>query len=171
MLMPITISTTGFHVKPWERLRDELSDMRTPLTAVSERLLFGISKQFETEGAYGANRWTALSPKYAEWKLKHGGSNKILAGLARAGDVGQRPQTYTVSGKMRKELLSPSDVKISPKHMVYIAPSEIASYHQKGTDNMPERPIVPIGFMVKLGKETDLIFRDWIDAIITKSGL
>ncbi len=76
MMLPMQIKSSKINFSSWEKLSAEMADMRTPLTAVSERLLFGLSEQFSTQGSYGGEKWTALSPQYAEWKINHGGGDK-----------------------------------------------------------------------------------------------
>lgn len=57
---------------------EALDDMRPAWNELADRFANAEKKQFATEGAYGGDAWSPLSPAYAEWKQRHYGSMPIL---------------------------------------------------------------------------------------------
>ena len=158
----------------------EARDMTEPLTAVGQDLRVQIEAAFATEGSSGASgKWVALSPNYATWKAEKGPGLPILVGLRPTSWVGHRPakrnmnQTYAVSGQMMRSLLMPlqdlATWKVTPTRLLYEPSSEIAGYHEEGTDKMPARP--PVDLSLTFLHSVDRTFVRWLAALIAKAGL
>jgi hypothetical protein len=170
LLFPVEIKQDGsVDYVAFEQLSDGLRDMNTPLSMVSLSMLSAVEKQIESDGAYGLKPYQELSEKYDDWKIQHG-SDKMLVGIVRTGEKWlTRPQTYTVSGKMRRELFDPASVKVIGNKMIYSPQSEVAGYQQTGTDTMPARP--PVVTPVSLIDEWQDIFVGWVNSWIERVGL
>lgn len=171
MFVPVTISTNGeaIYSRGFDMLERESRDMTVPLSAIGGRLIEDVGAQFGTEGSWSGNPWQELSGPYAEWKDQHVPGLPKLVGIKRTGDVGQRPQSYAASGKMRAELLDPGAVHVSPRRMAYTPTSDIAGFHELGTENMPARPPVelPPGELRIWDRE---IVR-WLNGLLVQAGL
>ena len=155
-------------------LEHEAGDMRVPLTQIGENLRLSVSAEFGSEGATGATgRWTVLSDNpaghgYRSWKAKHGPGVPILVGLKRAGPKGQRPQTYKISGQMRRQLLDPLATHVTPTRLLYAPTSDIAGFHELGTDRMPARPPVDVTLAFLHG--VDRAFVTWLAGLVKRLG-
>ena len=160
----------------------EAGNMTEPLTAVASDLRVQVEAAFATQGSSGfSGPWQPLSEQYAAWKAsKPGGAGlPILVGLEPTGPVHHRPeprnmnQTYAVSGKMMRELLMPlSDGltwQVSFTRLRYTPQSDIAGYHETGTDDMPPRP--PVDLSIAFLHSVDRQFVRWLAAVIKKAGL
>lgn len=143
--------------------------MTVPLSAVGSRLLEDVGRQMVSEGGWAGDPWAELSPEYAEWKERKVPGLPKLVGITRTGDIGQRPQTYKRSGKMAAELVAPQAVTVTKKSMIYHPFSEVAGYHEFGTEKMPARP--PVAFPLTELREWDRIFVRWMNGLIVQTGL
>jgi hypothetical protein len=171
VFVPIRISTNGTvqYERGFEMLGKQAKDMTLPLSWIGRRLLTGISAQFESEGGWSGNPWTALSGPYENWKEQKVPGLPMLVGVRRTGSAGQRPQTYERSGQMKDELLSPESMIAGPQRMVYAPHSDIAGFHQDGTERMPARP--PVDIPLAEYHEWDRTFVRWLNGLIVQEGL
>lgn len=171
MFVPVQININGeaIYARGFDMLEHEARDMTVPLSAIGGRLLEDVGAQFGSEGAWSGNPWEELSEPYDVWKEQHVPGLPKLVGIKRTGDIGQRPQTYAVSGKMRAEMLDPAAVHITPRRMSYLPTSDIAGFHEFGTDTMPARPPVevPPGEL----REWDREFVRWMNGVLVQAGL
>jgi hypothetical protein len=172
MFVPVTISMndgTAVYSRGFDMLSSEARDMSIPLSQVGQRLVEGVGRQFATEGAWSGNPWDALSDKYAKWKEQKVPGLPKLVGVRATGDRGTRPQTYERSGQMLRDLTALSAVTVGPRRMAYIPSSDIAGYHEFGTDRMPARPPVevPLGEL----REYDRTFIRWMNGLIVQAGM
>lgn len=154
-------------------------DMTIPLTRVGEDLHTQLEAAFASQGATGATgKWTPLSPSYAEWKASKNPGLPILVGLRptlkRTRNSPRSPrQTYVTSGQMMRQLLVPlSDRvtwRVAPQRLLYVPESDIAGFHEFGTDRMPARPPVDVGptFL----HSVDRTFLRWIGELTDAVGL
>lgn len=161
----------------FDALGTRVRDMTEPFTQIASDLHTQLEAAFATEGGTGATgRWQPLSEPYATWKEAHGGA-PILVGL-RPLHKGSRehptkPESYTKSGRMREQLLVPlSDLAtwhILPQRMIYAPLSNIAGFHQTGTENMPARP--PVDPSVTFLHSIDRAFVSWMGRLMDEAGL
>ncbi len=139
----------ALYARGLELFAEEASDMSKPLAMIGANLMARVRVQFESEGAAGmGNSWMPLSETYGAWKAKHGPGVPILVGLHPVSKGTRqnptRPQSYTASGAMRRSLLDPADVHVTPRRMLYSPTDPKAGYHQTGTSKMPRRPLVEL---------------------------
>lgn len=150
-------------------------DMSEPLAQVGGDLRRSVAAQFATQGGQGATgKWTVLSDNpaghgYASFKESHVPGVPILVGLRRTGPKGQRPQSYEPSGQMRRELLDPLATDVSPRRLLYAPISDIAGWHETGTDTMPARP--PVDLSLAFLHSVDRAFVGWLARKIKALGL
>lgn len=146
------------------------ADMREPLGTIGRGLIDIVGGQFNTEGSTGATgHWAPLSPEYGAWKAKHAPGLPLLVGIRPTGSKGQRPQTYARSGKMRMQLLNPESLHVSATRLLYAPDSDIAGYHETGTDKMPARP--PVDPRLTDLRSFDRVFSGWIAGLVREVGL
>lgn len=144
-------------------------DMTEPLAAIGADLRTNVAAQFATQGAAGATgRWQVLSEPYGAWKSKHSAA-PILVGLQPTGQKGQRPQTYKPGGQMRRELLNPLATHVSPRRLLWAPDSNIAGFHETGTEKMPARP--PVDLTLRFLHSVDRSFVVWLGGLMDKLGL
>lgn len=171
MFVPVQINTNGeaIYARGFDMLETQARDMTIPLSTIGGRLLEDVGAQFGSEGAWSGNPWAQLSEKYAKYKDQKAPGLPKLVGMKRTGDIGQRPQTYARSGKMRVELLDPGAVHVTPRRMAYTPTSDIAGFHEFGTDRMPARPPVevPPGEL----REWDRSMVRWLNGLLVQAGL
>lgn len=164
-----TVYETGF-----DMLEAEARDMTVPLSVIGSRLVEDVGAQFGTEGGWSGIPWVELSEPYREWKEKHAPGTPKLVGLKPVGEVGTRehpirPKTYERSGRMMAELLDLAAVRVSPTRMVYAPTSDIAGFHQSGTENMPPRP--PVELPESELHEWDRTYVRWLNGLIAQASL
>jgi hypothetical protein len=169
----IVINDEAIYSRGFVMLAEDAKDMTAPLSVIGGRLIEDVGAQFGTEGAWSGNPWAELSPVYGEWKEKHAPGTPKLVGLKPehkgTREHPTRPQHYTPSGKMRAELLDVGSVSVSQKRMLYAPVSNIAGFHEFGTEKMPARPPVevPVGEL----HEWDRVFVQWMNGLISQAGL
>ena len=161
----------------------EAGDLTEPLTVIGEDMHTQVAAAFATQGLAGASgKWVQLSPQYGAWKQKHGPGLPILVGLRPKSWVGHRSspagkrrnvhQTYETSGRMMTEMLVPLRDKltwqITPKRLRYTPASNIAGWHQTGTDRMPARP--PLNLSLTFLHSVDRAFTRWLAAAMKRHG-
>lgn len=119
-----------------------LDDMRPAWDTLADRFARAEKRQFDTEGAYGGESWSPLSPKYAAWKAKHYGTMPILQ---------RERHLYT-------QLTSqPFGVDVRELNMAMFGTAlPYAKFHQDGDDNLPKRRVVAL---------TDYEKRAWVKVI------
>lgn len=154
-------------------LGDRAQDMTEPLGQIGEDLHTQVSAAFGTEGSSGATGpWAPLSEVYGEWKSARSNA-PILVGLRPlhkgTRESPTRPQSYVASGEMRLELLDPLAMHVSPRRLLYAPTSDIAGYHETGTDRMPARP--PVDVSVTFLHSVDRTFIAWFAKLADESGL
>jgi Phage virion morphogenesis family len=144
--------------RAFEALGDAAEDMREPLGLIGERLLAGIERQFETEGAAGGSRWAPLESGYAIWKAEHFPGKPILqrSGLLKQTLTSRRALTVT-----RERLSYEPDGSYPGGTEVDV----VAGAHHGGVagHGLPARPIVQVGPAEK--RSWDRIWADWLREI------
>lgn len=151
----------------------EAGNMLEPLTIIGKDLHTQLEAAFATEGATGASgKWVALSETYGAWKAQRS-SAPILVGLKPlhkgTREDPTRPETYAPSGKMRYELLDPLATHVTARRLLYAPTSDIAGYHESGTEKMPARP--PVDLSLTFLHSVDRTFAVWLANVITRLGL
>lgn len=148
-------------------------NMTEPLGLIGGDLRTQVEMAFGTEGASGATGpWAPLSDVYGSWKAQRSNA-PILVGLrplhkgTRSSPT--RPQTYVPSGKMRLELLDPLAMHVSPRRLLYAPTSDIAGWHETGTDDMPARP--PVDVNITFLRSVDRTFISWFTKLMDEAGL
>lgn len=175
MFVPVSIQANGETVYKtgFEMLEREARDMTVPLSTVGHRLVEDVGAQFGSEGGWSGHPWVELSPAYGTWKEERVPGLPILVGIrpTRKGTREKpiRPQTYEPSGRMRAELLDLASVNVSPQRMMYAPVSDIAGYHQEGTEKMPARP--PVDITLAELHEWDRVWVRWMNGLITQASL
>jgi hypothetical protein len=157
----------------FDALGERTQNMAEPLVTIGEDLHAQVAAAFGTEGASGATgHWQPLSEIYGAWKAVRSNA-PILVGLRplRPGtrDSPTRPQAYVSSGEMRRELLDPLAMHVTPRRLLYAPTSEIAGYHETGTDDMPARP--PVDVSVTFLHSVDRTFLAWFAKLADETGL
>lgn len=157
----------------FDALGERTENMTEPLTQIGEDLHTQVAAQFGTEGASGATGpWQPLSEIYGEWKAARSDA-PILVGLKPlqkgSREHPTRPQTYEPSGEMRTELLDPLAMHVTPLRLLYAPTSDIAGYHETGTDRMPARP--PVDVSVTFLHSLDRTFLSWFAKLADETGL
>lgn len=147
-------------------------DMTEPLTSIGEDLHTQIAAAFGTEGASGATGpWAPLSDVYGTWKASHSAA-PILVGLRPlhkgSREHPTRPESYAPSGTMRLELLDPLAMHVSPRRLLYAPTSDIAGWHETGTENMPARP--PVDVNMTFLHSVDRTFIAWFARLMDEAG-
>ena len=155
----------------------EAGNMTVPLTRIGEDMHTQIAAAFASQGATGfSGPWEQLSDTYGTWKAERSAA-PMLVGL-RPLHKGTRqhptrPETYAVSGKMMRQLLEPvidhATWHISPRRLAYTPLSDIAGYHETGTDKMPPRP--PVDLSLTFLHSIDRAFAVWLAGLMKKLGL
>jgi hypothetical protein len=169
MFVPIKVSATAGDQlmvlsDRFIEFKGELDNLSVPLSQIGENLRANITGQFATEGQVGiSGKWAPLSATYGAWKERHAPGTPILVGL-RPGGKGQRPQTYSPSGRMKYEVLDPAATHVEPMRMLYAPTSNIAGYHQTGTSRMPARPLISL--YPSTLRQWDRYFAVWLDKLI-----
>lgn len=164
--------------------RHEAGDMSPAFERIADDLRTNIEAAFGSQGANGmSGPWTQLSPGYGAWKARRAPGVPILVGLRPTSWVGKRTnppgeqrnpnQEYEASGKMMRQLLVPLadhiTWQISPTRLRYTPVSDIAGYHETGTDDMPPRP--PVDPTVSFLHSVDRTFVRWLAAAMRRAGL
>lgn len=143
--MTFRLGDTTKYSRGFEMLATRAKDLTVPLTEIGVRLIRSIGVQFATEGAWAGSPWRPLTDKYAAWKEQHYPGRPILV----------------ASGAMRSSMLNPGrGLRILPTRLLYSPESDVAIYHQEGTDRMVARPMVELP-LVEL-HEFDRIFVRWL---------
>lgn len=143
-------------------------DMTEPLTEIGETLMANVAA---TMGAQGAGAWAPLSTPYGPWKESKVGGVPMLVGIRPlhkgSREHPTRPESYGVSGSMLRSLLDAGTaLHVSPKRMVYSPTSEIAGYHEDGTEKMPARP--PVALTPAVLHSWDRSFVTWLAGLVEK---
>lgn len=163
------ITSSEIDVEPFNDVITRLENMTTPLTLMGRDIVSGVVESFATEGASGGKAWVPLTPVYGNWKAARGPGVPKLVGLRRRGPKGQRPQTYSMSGEMERDLLADEAVKVTPRTLAYLPESNIAGFHQEGTPKMAARPPVPL--LERELMDWDTILADWVSGVLDEAGL
>jgi len=110
--------------------------------------------QFESEGAWGGAQWAPLSPAYAAEKARThpGKSISIRDGTLRR-----------AASEMRRE--------VTPRTLTMWIDSDVAGYHQDGTDKMPARPLIPDPLPSSARIEVDAAAHEYVSALVARLGL
>jgi len=126
----IRFGGTGFngYSEMLERFQDNLADAEPMFQALADVVAKANKQQFNKSGAYYGALWAPLSPKYAAWKSKAYPGQPLMV---RTGDL-------------RSSLTErPFGIEeVTSSRMVVGTGLSYASFHQRGTDKMPSRPLV-----------------------------
>lgn len=131
--MRFTVSFAGEEIfnRAFNRI-DSLSDLRPLYPEVIAAFYQFEREQFDTEGAAGGERWTPLSPVYAEYK------ERVFPGQPILQAEGDLMVSLTDPEAAGAVLIPREDELIIGTSVPY------AIHHQRGTRNMPKRP--PLSF-------------------------
>lgn len=148
-MLDLHLSGSGF--EPFtlglDRFEDNVRNARPAFEAMADLAAEKNRKQFQTQGTHSGTRWANLSPAYAAWKARRYPGKPILVR----------------TGALRESLIRrPMDVDIVTDRGMTVGTSiPYAKWHQRGTPNMPARPL--------LGPPTDSeerlfakILQEWI---------
>lgn len=128
MSQRLTFKVNGQELWSFEldRFRQRLGDMTPVWEGIADEYAVIWGREFRLEGAWV--RWKPLSPQYRQWKAKNYPGQKILQ----------------LSGDLMDSMTNrPFGVDfIDRKVMVIGTQLPYADYHQRGTKNMPARPII-----------------------------
>jgi phage gpG-like protein len=128
-----------------DRFKERLDDIEPVWEAVADRMAELWGREFRLQGAY--QRWSPLSPRYRKWKAKRHPGKKTLH----------------LTGDLRDSMTRrPFGVEaIEGNKMVIGTQVFYANYHQRGTANMPARPIIK-----KLRREESKLFAKYLHGYI-----
>lgn len=151
----------------------EAGNMYDPLKLIGKDLHTQVAAAFATEGSSGASgKWVQLSPAYGDWKAKHSGA-PILVGLKPlhkgSREHPNRSESYVPSGQMRFQLLDPLATHVTARRLLYSPESDIAGFHETGTDTMPARP--PVDLSLTFLHSVDRTFARWLAGLVKRLGL
>lgn len=141
-----------------------LTDLRSLWPMVTRAAIGWIGKQFDEEGAFFGEPWTALSPDYAEWKDQNYPGSTILSreGFLRSAATSPTREVTPVSLTLTIEPYDNNGTTVDP------------AWFQDGTSRMPARPLLPADgdplpaeAEVELQAAADLYVRD----MLARSGL
>jgi phage gpG-like protein len=108
---------------------DNLADATPAFEAMAEYQVGTVNKrQFDEQGSVETGKWAPLSPPYARFKARVRPGRPILV----------------FDGDLRREMTVPGKgvYEVWPKGMTVGTDIDYAKYHQKGTPNMPARPLM-----------------------------
>lgn len=94
---------------------------------------------FATNGAVDGSPWKPLDPQYAAWKIENYGANGILV---RTGELRSSLTIDNARGAIRE---------IRRQSATFGTDIPYAKFHQRGTQNMPERPPIISNDLVYAG--------------------
>ncbi len=111
-----------------ERFQQNFTTAEPAFEAMAEFQRSIWQRQFDQEGAYTGTKWAALTPPYGRWKQRHFPGKPILE----------------LTGDLRESMTQrPFGIDvITDDQMVIGTGVPYASYHQRGTEKMPARPII-----------------------------
>ncbi len=112
----------------FSRYAEDVQDMHEAFEEIAADFWESNEKQFVTEGKYGGGRWRALAP--STLRAKPGG----LPTLVREGTL---KDSLTKGNPWTIEKIEPLQVTLGTK-------VPYALYHQRGTGNMPKRPVIAV---------------------------
>ena len=147
MLIRTDIDVLGadHYSRSFKIMADDAEDLSEPLRRIGEHIRLSVGEQFGSEGTAKGAPWAPLSADYAEWKDIHYPGMPILV----------------ATGNMRRLLLSPSAITVTPHKMVYDPRSDIWHFHQLGTRFMPARKMVVV--RPDDMRQWDRYFHEWIN--------
>lgn len=111
------------------RFSDNLADATPAFEAMAEYQVGTVNaRQFAEQGSAETGKWAPLSPPYARFKARVRPGRPILV----------------FDGDLRKEMTVPGKgvYEIHRRGMTVGTDLPYAKYHQKGTPNMPARPLM-----------------------------
>jgi phage gpG-like protein len=112
-----------------ERWQQNLGDTTEAFRAMADYQVRTVNKrQFDEQGSVETGKWAPLSPPYARFKARVRPGRPILV----------------FDGDLRREMTVPGKgvYEVWPKGMTVGTDIDYAKYHQKGTPNMPARPLM-----------------------------
>ena len=149
MLTPIrfTLGDTTVYSRAFQMMERQAANLTVPLREIGGMLLADVGEQFASEGGWGGSSWAPLSDRYSVWKEMHYPGMPLLV----------------ATGAMRSAMLDPaSSLDVGPHRLVYEPHSDIAIYHQDGTEVMPARPMIDIPVLEL--REWDRVIVRWLQA-------
>lgn len=108
-----------------QRLAVFMTDLRSFWPLVVPLATSWWRRQFETEGAFGGQKWADLSEPYATWKAANFPGKGIL----------QR------TGDMKRAASNPARA-VTPTSLTLTIESDVLAYHAEGNTNLPQRLLV-----------------------------
>lgn len=152
----VRIRTTGFDDLD-KRLRGfaaTMVDLRPFWPVVVPVFIRWMREQFQTEGAWGGQKWASLSPDYAAAKaVLYPGRGILIA-----------------EGDMRRAASSPSRTATPSSLTLEISDPKI-EFHQDGTPNMPARPVVPFILPAEAIREVQSLADAYVAESLSRFGL
>ncbi len=112
-----------------------------------------IRRNYESQGAWSGDPWSALSPTYARWKARVRPGKPLLV----------------FDGGLKRAVLAPR-VEYRPHEMVLTVVSPIAAFHQLGTYRMRPRPPIPKRIPGAAKDELLRAVDDYVEAEIKRWG-
>lgn len=131
-------------VRIFRRLRDRVEDVRPAWKDVGDYLRRRMREQFATEGRSLGRRWDPLSPSYRARKAGNKGILDLTGGMRRS---------FTTKGRDHIEHGYRRSFVFGSRH-------KLAPFHQEGTRQMPQRPILYAGRGVR--KDINRMLEDYI---------
>ena len=130
-----------------EQFQEHLSDAEPMFRALAAQVAKANREQFDKQGAYYGALWAPLSPAYAAWKAKKYPGQPLMV----------------LTGELRSSLTErPFGIEeITGSRMVVGTGLSYASYHQRGTDTLPARPLIGMNPRKDLKKFSSAL-HDWV---------
>jgi hypothetical protein len=131
-----------------------LTDLRPFWPRLVPLFVTWMREQFGSEGDWGGEHWAPLTPAYAARKARLYPGKGILY----------------ATGDLRRHASLPRRVA-TPTSLRLIIDDPVASYHQEGTDRMPQRKIIPDELPTPAQAEVQTTAEEWIAEMATRLGL
>lgn len=154
--MPFTVHVTGDeeYERKVAQLQLFLSDLRTFWPLLVPVFVGWMGAQFATEGGWGGQQWTPLSPAYAAEKAHtHPGRSILIR-----------------DGAMRRAASQPRR-EATPRTLTLWIDDPKAGYHQEGTADMPARPLIPDPLPVSARRDIDIAAEEYVSVLVRRIGL
>ena len=152
----ITVRVTGddAYRNKLAQLELFISDLRTFWPLLVPVVGGWMRSQFESEGAWGGQQWSPLTPVYAAEKARtHPGRTILIRDgtLRRAASQMRREQT--------------------PRTLTMWIDDPVAAYHQEGTTTMLPRRIIPEPLPPAAIRDVELAADEYVSTFIRRLGL
>lgn len=170
MILHFDLSGFDKYEQALVRMIAMLRDLRPFWPKLTPLFIEWMAERFETEGGFGGEQWEPLSPNYLARKMMLYPGKGILYASGDLRQAASRPRRIPTPASLTFII---DDSRYT--HGGNTARSVI-DYHQRGTDRMPARPLIPEGWQKGLLPEplfsqVEEVAQEWIEEMTVKLGL